>query len=126
MVGAYVRALDGEHGIWVSGVVRPELTKAGLRELRANPPSGDWRTYNRRLELIAVCAVAVPGFPVVASAEASIVASGGEVELSSLIASAGRITPTDVVKEAMVAAGCGCEEMETSDELLDELADLSL
>ena len=79
MVGARVRAMDGEYGIWVSGVCRAELTDAGVRELRENPPSGDWRQYNGALELIAVCAVAVPGFPVVADAQANLTAAGGQV-----------------------------------------------
>lgn len=126
MVGARVRATDGEHGIWVSGVVRPELTDAGLRELRENPPSGDWRQYNGHLELVAVCAVAVPGFPVVADAQANITAAGGTVEVSALIASSGRITPTDAVRDAMVAAGCGCDDMETDEGYLGDLADFAV
>lgn len=127
MVGARVRAVDGEYGIWVSGIVRAELTDAGVRELRENPPSGDWRQYNGHLELVAVCAVAVPGFPVVADAQANITAAGGTVEVSALIASSGRITPSDAVKEAMVAAGCGCEDMETDDEgYVGDLADLAV
>jgi hypothetical protein len=123
-VGAYVRAYDGEHGIWVSGVVRPELTAAGLRELRANPPSGDWRKAAGALELIAVCAVAVPGFPV-PRAEANITASAGGLDLDSLIASSGVILPTQVVKDALIAAGCGCEEMDVADELLEDIAALA-
>jgi len=126
MVGARVRATDGEHGIWVSGVVRGELTETGVRELRENPPSGDWRSVNGRLELIAVCAVAVPGFPVVADAQANITAAGGEIGISALIASPGLIVPTSEVKEALLAAGCGCEDLATNDEGVDELADLAV
>jgi hypothetical protein len=127
MVGARVRAYDGEFGIWVSGVARAELTDAGLRELRENPPSGDWRSYNGNLELVAVCAVAVPGFPVVADAQANITAAGGQVGLTALIASSGTITPTDVVRDAMIAAGCACDEVETADEeFLGDLADLAV
>lgn len=127
MVGARVRATDGEYGIWVSGIVRAEMTDAGVRELRENPPSGDWRQYNGHLELVAVCAVAVPGFPVVADAQANITAAGGTVEVSALIASSGRITPSDAVRDAMVAAGCACEDMETDDEgYLGDLADLAV
>lgn len=126
MVGARVRAVDGEYGIWVSGVVRSELTDAGLRELRENPPSGDWRSYNGRLELIAVCAVAVPGFPVVADAQANITAAGGQVDISALIASAGRITPSDAVKQAMIAAGCACDDVETDEGYIGDLADLAV
>lgn len=124
MAAAYVRAHDGEHGIWVSGIVRPELTAAGLRELRANPPSGDWRQAGGALELIAVCAVAVPGFPV-PRAEANITASAGDLALSALVASSGAIVPTAEIKEALIAAGCGCEELETTDEVLDDLVALA-
>lgn len=60
-VGANVRASDGRHGIWVAGAVVPG---ADIRELRANPPSGDWRPHSRGLELTAALAVPVPGFPV--------------------------------------------------------------
>lgn len=127
MVGARVRAVDGEYGIWVSGIVRGELTDAGVRELRENPPSGDWRQYNGHLELVAVCAVAVPGFPVVADAQANITAAGGAVEVSALIASSGHITPSDAVKDAMIAAGCACDDLETADEgYVGDLADLAV
>jgi len=123
-VGAYVRAYDGEHGIWVSGVVRPELTAAGLRELRANPPSGDWRKAGGALELIAVCAVAVPGFPV-PRADANITASAGALDVDAMIASSGLILPTQEIKDALIAAGCGCEEMDVADELLEDIAEMS-
>lgn len=126
MIGAYVRAYDGEHGIWVSGVARDTLTSSGLRELRTNPPSGDWRQYNGRLELIAACAVAVPGFPVVASAEANITAAGGHIAIDALIASAGEIVPSAEVKAAMIAAGCACEDLATDDEYVDDLAELGV
>ncbi len=72
-VGAYVRAVDGRHGIWLAGAVRPGIDASGLRELRANPPSGDWRMVNNRLSLIAALAVPVPGFPV---ARVALAASG--------------------------------------------------
>ena len=63
-VGAYVRASDGRYGIWLSGAVRSDLTPEGLRDLRANPPSGDWRALNGNLELVAALSVPVPGFPI--------------------------------------------------------------
>lgn len=63
-VGAFVRARDGQHGIWLSGAVRSDLTPEGLRDMRANPPSGDWRALNSQLELVAALAVVVPGFPI--------------------------------------------------------------
>jgi hypothetical protein len=61
-VAAFVRARDGKHGIYLSGAVRSDLSPEGLRDLRANPPSGDWRSLRGRLEMIAALAVPVPGY----------------------------------------------------------------
>ena len=63
-VGAFVRATDGRFGPWLAGAVRSDLTPEGLRDLRANPPSGDWRALNGQLELVAALSVVVPGFPI--------------------------------------------------------------
>lgn len=63
-VGAFVRARNGRHGIWASGAVRSDLSPEQLRDLRANPVSGDWRAHNGVLELVAALAVPVPGFPI--------------------------------------------------------------
>lgn len=51
-------------GIWVAGALRPDATPEQVRALRASAPSGDWRPIGGRLELVAVCQVNVPGFPV--------------------------------------------------------------
>lgn len=61
---ADVSAGEDRHGIWVSGALRPGTTPEQVRVLRASAPSGDWRPINGRLELVAVCQVNVPGFPV--------------------------------------------------------------
>jgi len=63
-VGAYVRATNGKHGPWFSGVLKPDLAPEALVALRANPLSGDWRSLNGNLELVAALAVPVPGFPI--------------------------------------------------------------
>lgn len=80
-VGAFVRARNGKHGIWASGVVRSDLTPEQLRDLRANPVSGDWRSYNGNLELVAALAVPVPGFPIPRS-QLALSASG---EITALV-----------------------------------------
>ena len=67
-VGAYVRASNGRLGIWLSGVLSPGLAPEGLVALRGNPLSGDWRSLNRNLELVASLAVPVPGFPIALAA----------------------------------------------------------
>ena len=103
-VGAYVRAMDGQHGIWVAGALRHGLTDAEVAEIRANPPSGDWRPVNGHLELVAALAVPVPGFPI-PRAQASIVAAGDELQLTGLLVSSGEVIPHEAVVEAMVSAG---------------------
>lgn len=55
---------EDAYGIWVAGALRPGVTDEQLRVLRASPPSGDWRRIGGSLELVAICAVNVPGFPV--------------------------------------------------------------
>lgn len=75
-VGAYVRATAGRHGIWLSGAVKSDITASALRDMRANPPSGDWRNPDGRgLRLIAALAVPVPGYPIPQMA----MAASGEV-----------------------------------------------
>jgi len=88
-VGAFVRALDGVHGIWVSGALRSGLTDEQMRDLHANPPSGDWRDVDRNLELIAAIAVPVPGFPIPRSQLALSASADGEMYVSALILSGG-------------------------------------
>lgn len=61
---ADVTAGEDAYGIWVSGALRPEVTPSQIRAFRASSPSGDWRPIDGRLELVAVCQVNVPGFPI--------------------------------------------------------------
>lgn len=84
-VGAFVRARNGDLGIWLSGSVRSDIPAEGFRDLRANPPSGDWRSLNRNLELVASLSVPVPGFPI-PRAELALSASA-EPEINALILS---------------------------------------
>ena len=77
---ADVTAGEDEHGIWVSGVLRPNVTDEQVRALRAAAISGDWRQVRPGraddMELIAALAVNVPGFPI--PRPSMLVASGGE------------------------------------------------
>lgn len=59
-----VTAFEDRFGIVVAGALRPNVTGEQLREIRASAVSGDWRPINGNLELVAVCAVNVPGFPI--------------------------------------------------------------
>lgn len=56
---------EDEHGIWMAGAVDPRLSVDELRTLRGSSVSGDWRRVpGVGLELHAVLAVNVPGFPI--------------------------------------------------------------
>lgn len=68
---ADVNVGEDAHGIWVAGGLRPNVDGSKIRALRASAPSGDWRPINGNLELVAVCQVNVPGFPVARARVAS-------------------------------------------------------
>ncbi|MZE53810.1 hypothetical protein GTY86_35595 [Streptomyces sp. SID5770] len=61
---ARVVAGEDEYGIWVAGWLLPGATAEALDVFRTSPVSGDWRRVGGALELIGVCSVNVPGFPV--------------------------------------------------------------
>jgi hypothetical protein len=82
-----VTAGEDDYGIWVAGALRPEVNEMQLRSIRASSVSGDWRPINGNLELVAVCAVNVPGFPIprarVASGQVVALVAAGTEELVS-------------------------------------------
>lgn len=86
---ADVAAGEDEHGVWIAGAARPNLTDVQWRQVRAAKPSGDWRPIKGRLELVSILGVNTPGFPV----PRALVAGG---ERLALVASAGQ------------PRGCGC------------------
>lgn len=61
---ARVVAGEDEHGIWVAGWILPGASAEALETFRSNPVSGDWRRVGGQLEMIAICTVNAPGFPV--------------------------------------------------------------
>ncbi|WP_284255390.1 hypothetical protein [Pseudolysinimonas kribbensis] len=61
---ADVRIGEDHHGIWVAGALRPSTTPEQVRTLRASPLSGDWRSHQGSLELVAALAVSSPGFAI--------------------------------------------------------------
>ncbi|MGB3358135.1 MAG: hypothetical protein WA972_21090 [Rhodococcus qingshengii] len=82
---AVVRCTDGLWGPWLSGRILPGIDDDRIDELRRSGVSGDWRSIQRgsnNLELVAVLAVNVPGFPVprtralAASGMRSLIAAG--------------------------------------------------
>ena len=68
---ADVHAGEDAYGIWVAGALRPSAQPEQIRALRASAPSGDWRPIRGALELVAVCQVNVPGFPIARARVAS-------------------------------------------------------
>lgn len=79
---------EDRHGIWVAGALRPDVDDLQLRAVRASSVSGDWRPINGNLELVAVCSVNVPGFPIprarVASGQVVALVAAGTEELVEL------------------------------------------
>jgi hypothetical protein len=129
---ADVAAGEDIHGIWVAGALRPGVSDEEIRALRASAPSGDWRVINGRLELVAVCQVNVPGFPVaramVASGEiASLVAAGAahmyelrqeETALSTMARLEERL---NLIETLLASSDMDDEEEDDEDE--DEMAE---
>jgi hypothetical protein len=55
---------EDEFGIWVAGWMLPEAKPEAVEIFKSSPVSGDWRWIGGQLELIAVCSVNTPGFPI--------------------------------------------------------------
>ena len=55
---------EDAYGIWVAGALRSGVTDSQVEALRGSALSGDWRSIGGSLELVALLAVNVPGFPV--------------------------------------------------------------
>jgi hypothetical protein len=116
---ADVHAGEDAYGIWVSGALRPSAQPEQIRALRASAPSGDWRPIRGGLELVAVCQVNVPGFPIARARVASgavmaLVAAGAATlaklkadpvaEMQARISKLERITTPKEELEARVAS----------------------
>lgn len=61
---ARVVAGEDEFGIWVAGWMLPGASDEARAVFTSSPVSGDWRRIGGSLELVAVCSVNTPGFPV--------------------------------------------------------------
>ena len=88
-VAAHVAVGEDEYGIWVAGALQPDAPEEKVRLLRGAKLSGDWRIIDGNLELVALLAVNVPGFPVPRAEAAVLVASGEDgdrEEMLSLVA----------------------------------------
>jgi hypothetical protein len=81
-VVADVASGDDDHGIWVAGAMRRDVTADDVVALRAAALSGDWRKIGGQYELVAALAVNVPGFPIPRTS----LAASGEMGQESLVA----------------------------------------
>ena len=104
---ADVNVGEDAHGIWISGGLRPGIDEGAIRALRASAPSGDWRPINGNLELVAICQVNTPGFPVARA----LVASG---EVYALVA-AGASRMYELQQERFALESLGILEQRVSE-----------
>jgi hypothetical protein len=95
---------EDQHGIWFSGALRPDATPEQVRTLRASAVSGDWRSVNHNLELMALLAVNTPGFPVPRMATLAASAAGVEDEAVAMISAS--MLPAQ--SEEFGSCSCGC------------------
>lgn len=96
-VAADVAAGEDEFGIWFAGAVRPDLAADDVRKLRAAVLSGDWRNVDGNLELVALLAVNVPGFPVPRTR--ALVAAGDDGQHPLALIAAGIVVGHDALPE---------------------------
>lgn len=95
---ADVAAGEDSHGVWVAGTIRKGTTLEQVEALRASAPSGDWRAIGGSMEMVAVLAVNVPGFPVPRSLAASAVSYDDDGNMKVFIASGQQGADTELTE----------------------------
>jgi hypothetical protein len=120
---ADVNVGEDAHGIWIAGSIRPGVSAEQIRALRASAPSGDWRPINGSHELVAICQVNHPGFPVARTLVAggqmqAIIAAGASAmyELRQQEAIAAAISDMDTRITKIEDKIAGTESTETAGE----------
>jgi hypothetical protein len=112
-VVADVAVGEDAYGIWVAGALRPTVDEQTAARLRASALSGDWRRVGGGLELVALLAVNVPGFPVprarVASGEPQALVAAGALPAGAPIESlvVGKITTGALIGPRVEVGGDG-------------------
>lgn len=104
-VGAYVRAGDDEHGIWVAGSMSPTAPSSAYATMRAAPLSGDWRRVAGNLEMVAALHVNTAGFPIPRAVMASGVPvsliAAGALEATAQAPEGGAADVADIVRRTV-------------------------
>lgn len=96
---AKVFAGEDEHGLWVAGWVLPYADPVKVQQLSDLDVSGDWRQAGGNLELIAICAVNTPGFPVLRKVHFSLAQGGQQTLIGQFKVGAGTVETDDVSRE---------------------------
>lgn len=98
--GAYVRAGENEFGIWVAGMLAPDVDESAVFKMRAAPLSGDWRRVGTNLEMVAALHVNTAGFPIPRYQLAA--SAAGDEQVLSLVA-AGVVMDSQELAEPVAA-----------------------
>jgi hypothetical protein len=97
---ADVAAGEDGSGIWVAGLLRPGVTDEQRHALAAGALSGDWRSIQGNLEMVAALAVNVPGFPIPRTS----LAASGQTQTALVAAGVQQQNPELDASMAVVAA----------------------
>jgi hypothetical protein len=109
---AKVNVGEDEYGLWVAGYVLPYADPVKVQQLADLDISVDCRPVGGSLELIAICAVNVPGFPVVRKVSFSIEKGGQQCLIATFKVEPPTIEATDDDKGAGARAAWARSEWE--------------
>ncbi|GAA0897754.1 hypothetical protein [Pseudonocardia zijingensis] len=125
-VVADVAVGEDAHGIWVAGALRASVDEQTAARLRASALSGDWRRVRGGLELVALLAVNVPGFPIprarVASGEPLALVAAGALR-SATTAAHGLVIGNELIQSIDVGKMQGLAAVDPGRVDLTSLAD---
>lgn len=85
---------EDEYGVWVSGWILPYADPVKVQQLSDLDVSGDWRRRGGNLEMIGVCAVNNPGFPVLRKVHFSLDKGGQQTLIATF-----KVDPDNVSRE---------------------------
>jgi hypothetical protein len=85
---------DDEYGVWVSGWILPYADPVKVQQLSDLDVSGDWRRRGGNLEMIGVCVVNNPGFPVLKKVHFSLDKGGQQTLIATF-----KVDPGNVSRE---------------------------
>ena len=113
---AYVRAYDDGIGVAVAGAIIDGTPHERVSEMRAHPPSGDWRPIGAGLEMVGALGVVIPGFP---GPRTKAVIAGGQVRS---LQAAGWVAPRSIEETVNAEVVKTVRRMERANELRARIA----